>query len=306
MSTRALDVVTILHALSRLKSELNITDWIARKPEQKKIIEWLEKFEKDLDRITGLEALASRSFADLNQFLVQHKFDPVIQPFDPATSLGVVSIVDKMIKWLHGPAQEKSIFARGQNQELPGFKLPAGGVNVYSVEGYYNSCLLELLTQSDDTLWIFVHPDLDITSLDIVDLSFEIMAKTRTTYLSSGGFNQGKVAFAGAEVPMIDFDIKPDIGWLLGMGSTTESGVPYCVSQAMQQFKMRIDKTGARVKAATSIVKRCLSISQGPVPFIVDQPFYGWWMQKGIPFPMAAFFADYDCMKKPDGSLEDL
>ena len=104
---------------------------------------------------------------------------------------------------------------------------------------------------------------------------------------------------------MIEFDVKPDLSWLLGADTTTVSGDSYSVAQAAQQFKMRMDETGARVKVATAIVVVRVNLLV-PTVFIVDRPFYGWWTQRGIDLPMAAFFADWDCWRKPSGSLESL
>jgi hypothetical protein len=306
MATRALDVVTIIRALKEFEKELKISEWFPGNPLQLKVFDWLKKYGLALDSVTGLKALASRDCDELNRFLVQNKFNPVIQPFNTGTSLGVVAIVDKLIKWLHGPGEIVDI--QTEKGLLPGFKLPAGGVNVYQVEGYKDSHLLELLTKTEDTLWLFIHPDLTITGLDLVDLSLDVMSKQRkiAKLRSYFGDDLGEVAFAGAKIPMLDFDISPDISWLCDAGGIDENKLPFSVEQAFQQFKMRMDETGARVKVATAMVMRYTAMVGGPSCFVVDTPFYGWWMQKGVPFPMASFFADYDSLKKPVGSLEDL
>src|SRR3712207_1162207 len=91
--------------------------------------------------------------------------------------------------------------------------------------------------------------------------------------------------YAGAQVLMLDFDIKPDINWLLGAATYTEGGDYYFVAQAAQQFKMRMDETGARVKVATVVVAT-YTIAEEPVLFRLDRPFYGWWTQRGLPLPL--------------------
>ena len=68
---------------------------------------------------------------------------------------------------------------------------------------------------------------------------------------------------------------------------------------------MRMDETGARVKVATAVgAERFMSVE--PILLVLDRPFYGWWTQKGLNLPMAAFFADWDALHQPAGSLEDL
>lgn len=300
-STRALDVVTILHALSELDSELKTTAWAATNEEQKKVFALLDVYREELAKVTGLDAKASRDYGELNAFLTKRKFDPMVEPFDPKIGIGVVSVLDKLVQWIKGPGEKVEILtAKG---ERPGFELPREGVNVYEVAGYPKSYLLELLTKSDDTLWLFVHDDTTLDGLDLVGLSMDVMSQARTTPMRESHFGRGKKyqAFAGAQVPMLDFNIKPGLDWLLGAAT----GTGYFITQAVQQFKMRMDETGARVKVATVVVaSRC--IKEEPVVFVLNRPFYGWWTQKGLNMPMAAFFADWDSLHEPAGSLSDL
>lgn len=303
MATRALDVVTIMHALSVLSGELNIPTWSGKNSKQAQLFNWLAKYQEQLAQISGLEALASRFHEELNRFLTDRKFDPMVKPFDPTQGVGVVSVLDKLVRWLNGPGQLVQIRTIEGNR--PGFELPASGVNIFHVDGYPGSSyLLEVLTQSDDTLWLFVHNDTSLEGLDMVSLSMEVMRRGRSIPMARG-FRSEYPAFAGAQIPMVDFDVKPDLSWLLGADAPTESGDYYFIAQAAQQYKMRMDETGARVKAATVVVAM-RGISEEPRVFVIDVPFYGWLTQKGVDLPMAAFFADLDSFHKPAGSLEDL
>lgn len=303
MATRALDVITILHALNVLDGELGTKGWNAKNQQQKRIFDWLTEHRNLLAKVTGLDAKASRFWEELNRFLTDHKFDPMVQPFDSDLGIGVVSILDKLVKWLNGPGAKIQIIT--EQGRRPGFELPPNGVNIFEVAGYSGSYLLELLIKSDDTLWLFVHSNTSLDGLDMVELSMDVMSQTRKKPMrnSFGGEYQ---AFVGAQVPMVDFDIKPDISWLLGADIIAKSGASYSIAQAYQQFKMRVDETGARVKVATAMMVMLGGIGEEPQVFIVDRPFYGWWTQKDIDLPMAAFFADWDSFHKPAGSLEDL
>jgi hypothetical protein len=71
---------------------------------------------------------------------------------------------------------------------------------------------------------------------------------------------------------------------------------------------MRMDETGARVRVVTygSGVIGCAMRMRKEV-LIIDKPFYGWWTQNNLEeLPMACFYADFDCWKEQEGSLEDL
>lgn len=304
MATRALDVVTILHALDTCGKELQTTGWKPKKRTHRDVFNWLETFKEQLAQISGLDAKASRFSEELNAFLAQRGFGPLIRPFDPKESLGVVSILDKLVRWLSGPGRISTIFTR--TGARPGFELPPEGVTISEVKGYPGSTLLQLLTQSEDTLWIFVHPDSSRAGLDLVKLSMDVMRQPRQTPMSRGLSGVGRKegpTWAGAKVPMIDVHVTPDLSWLLGARTTTVNGAPYRIVQAAQQFNMRMDETGARVKVATVTVA-ATGPALGPKLFVVDRPFYGWWTQRGMDLPMAAFFADWDCWRQPSGSLE--
>ncbi|MBI4709377.1 MAG: hypothetical protein HY764_04205 [Candidatus Portnoybacteria bacterium] len=304
--TIALDIATIMYALAQLDDELGAVTWNSSNPQQEEFFKWLSQYRDCLKDIKGLEALASHFYKKLNEFLSERKFNPSVKPFDPTLGIGVVSVLDKLVKWLNGPGLIVEIpTVLGKK---PGFELPPSGVKIYKVDAYSDMHLLELLTKSEDTLWIFAH---DTTSssedgfirsdLDLARLSMVVMDSPRRNLTRQ---------FAGAKVPMIDFDVEADLSWIIGADTVAkkEAGMAdeyWFISQAKQQFKMRMDEKGARVKVATALVG-LRSFSRDPKPFVVDRPFYGWWTQKGIPLPMAAFYADWDAMKKPAGSLEDL
>jgi hypothetical protein len=113
--------------------------------------------------------------------------------------------------------------------------------------------------------------------------------------------------YAGAEIPMVDFNICPDLKWLLGAQAIAANGDPYEIVQAAQQFRFRMDETDARAKVASAIgIHYTSAIRDEPMVFAVRNPFYCWWTQKGIDLPMAAAFVDWDSMKKPAGSLEEM
>lgn len=294
MATRALDVVTIIRVLTKIGEELESNDWVVKNTEQARVVVLLEDFCEFLAKIDGLEVKVSKVYQELNAFLIEKKFKPVIQPFDSKNGLGVVSVLDKLAEWAYGPAAEVDINAVN-GSVLNGFKLPAGGVAVYEVEGYKDEYLVQLLSKSEDSPWIFLHGDDSLSGLDLVKLSFDVMSAKRRVVDT----------FESVCVPMVDLDVEPDISWLCGMEAPVKGG-NYFISQANQQFKMRMDKTGARVKVATSMTVFRSMASFKP-QLIINRPFYGWWAQRDLEnIPMAAFFADWDALKRPAGSLEDL
>jgi hypothetical protein len=177
-----------------------------------------------------------------------------------------------------------------------GFELPPAGVHLYEVAGYAGTYLLELLTQSEETLWLLVQETIRVEGLDLVKLALDVMQRARQTPMEPGFAGAAHLRFDGAEVPLIEFDLKPDLTWLLGAGTRTRTGDPYRIEQAAQQVKLGMDATGAYVQVATAM-EAVPTMETFPTVFTVDRPFYGWWTQRGVNLPMAVFFADWECWR---------
>jgi hypothetical protein len=294
MSTQALDTTTILHALATLEGEFLGTQcvWEPVNGGQTKIFGWLTACKDQLKRVAGLKSKASTDYRVLNAFLAEERFSIRLNPFE---GIGVVSILDKLVEWLDGAAALTEI--RGANgQTFPGFEIEANGAHVYRVVGQPGP-LVEMKTKSADTLWLYL-PDENISiydGIDLVRMIAGVMASPRSTH----------DRYAGVRVPKIDFDITPDISFLIGAGVIDKDGLDWYITQAIQQFKFRMNEKGARARVATAIsAKRGMSFE--PVKLSINRPFYGWFTQPGFDMPIASFYADYNSWKEPAGSLEDL
>jgi len=290
MATIAIDVTTIMHALVNVEEELSAKVVGGQNVTQRMCFEWIGKHRDDLKKITGLKAKVSKYADVLNKFLTDNKFDPMFEKLDTESQLGVVSILDKLVEWLNGPGEKITIYTEDGKKD--GFSLPVSGVTVYKTSANEDCFVAKLHTKTDDILWVCTgYWGEKLDGIDIATVAFDVM----------GSKLEVDEQYEGIHIPMVDFDIKPDISWVCGMSV----GV-FVVEQAIQQFKMRMDETGARVKVATGMtLRKCASFE--PQPLIIDKPFYGWWTQKGMEhLPMAVFYADYDCWKKSSDSLEDL
>jgi hypothetical protein len=110
----------------------------------------------------------------------------------------------------------------------------------------------------------------------------------------------------GTIIPMLEIDIEPDISWMKGLFTDNSRDGYHQIVQAFQQFKLRANEKGARVKVATG-----LGTARGGAlpkqPFIFNRPFIGFFTQADDPtIPMAAFYADTDSWRQPSGTLEEL
>src|SRR5512146_1506006 len=100
MTTQAIDVVTVFHALEALENSFLGRDraWRTGNTLQTVVFELYKRNKGLLSKLTGLKAKASVDWMELNNYLTANKFDPM---FDgPLNGIGAVSILDLLVEWL--------------------------------------------------------------------------------------------------------------------------------------------------------------------------------------------------------------
>jgi len=294
MATHALDIVTILKCIKEAEDKFlgEGRRWGTKDEKQLLIFEWYAKYRDALDKITGLDAKASKDSRELNDFLKSKGFAPMFHELS-SNDIGVASILDKMVKWLQGTAQIVDIVAENR-QTYPGFELPEEGTRIFETP---KGLLAKLKTKSTDTLWLLLpSKGIVLAGLEMVKMAFDLMSEEHAS----------STRYAGAEIPMLDFEVEPDISFMNGADTYDQQGAYWFIAQAFQVFKMRMDEEGARVKVATGMRLFSARIPV-KVKLVFNRPFYGWWTQDDFKeLPMAVFCVDYDSWRKPAGRLEDL
>src|SRR3989337_4119247 len=296
MSTQAFDAVTIFKCLAQLEAQFlgENREWEPQNDEQERLFTLYQQMKDYLAQIRGLKAKGSKFYTELNDFLVEEGFSPMFQPFNPEDSVGVATVLDKMVEWF---VEAELVNITAQNgREYPGFEIPKQGVSIYTTN--YGT-LAELYTKSEDTVWLLLptanQPDL---------LGFNLFETAVKVMSEEGSINHH---FSGIQIPKVDLDVTPDLNFLLRARTFDTNDVPWRVTQAFQRFKFRMNENGARAKVTTGIAVTMEAFFAKPDPLILDRPFLGWFTQKGLELlPMAVFWADYDSWKEPSGSLENL
>ncbi len=291
MATQAIDVTTIFHALHTLENAYLGADrkWGTKNQNQIVVFELYRQYKGMLSALANLKAKASTDWEELNRFLTDSGFDPMFN--GPLEGIGVVSILDMLIEWLKQAALCE-IYGR-DNRTHAGFEIPQGGHTVFTVEG---SQVASLLTKSGDKLWLTMPNTTPTSPMDLIRIAFTTMSK--------GHSRVGNISTV--QVPEVDFNMKPDISFLVGADTHDESDQYWYISEAYQQFMLRINKEGARVKVATGMAMRKGIDLDEPRPLVFNRPFIGWFTQVSAPrLPIAIFYADYDCWKKA-GNLREM
>lgn len=284
----AIDVVTLFHALSALEDEFLGKDrmWEGKNTDQKYILGLYAKNKALLSKLKGLKSKASIEWQVLNDFLKKDHFDPMFD--EPFEGIGAVSILDMLVKWLY-TASLVEIYGKDQ-QFHTGFEIPEVGREAFKVG---NQHLARLKTKSGDFLWLVTTEAQPQSPFALVRYAFSTMEMAR----------EPDRLVTTVQVPEVDFDIKPDIRFVVGVSTHDKNDAYWYIAQAKQQFKLRINKEGAHAKVSTGLVaKRGGPMPDEPQPLVFNKPFVGWFTQKAAPnLPIAIFYADYSCWKHTTG-----
>ena len=105
--------------------------------------------------------------------------------------------------------------------------------------------------------------------------------------------------YDGVTMPMVSLDMENDISWLTGLSTTDASGDPAVLTQAVQQTKLRMNERGARVQSAAAVAGVRGTPPQPKPTYVMDEPFFIWVRQEGIPFPVFTGYITSESWKDP-------
>ncbi len=292
--TRALDVVTIMHALLALEKEYlgEGRVWIPQNQEQEKVMEWMVKYRDNLDALKSLKSKASTSAQVLNAYLKENGFDITLDDFN---GIGAVSILDMLVKWTVEAQVSKMRVVTGET--VPAFEIKAPGFSLWMKEGF-SQPLVQFYTESKDSLWLMMEAE-EFDSVDMVDFAMRVTLASNVVPL------EDYLRVDTVVLPKVDFDVQPDIGFMGGLSTVDKNGADWFIAQAKQQFKFRMNEHGARVKVATAMAAM-RGVVIPPAKLSFNRNFYGWFTQAGNWLPLAVFHSYPDSWKEPTGNLEEL
>jgi len=285
MTSKALDLATIGRALNELRGPLGDWKWRGLNGEQQEFLSWYASREEQIEKLTDLQALASRDYAQLNTFLQAHGFGAAFEPFD---GIGVASILDMLVQWaIEGePTTIERVSA--PFGPYPAFQIRSGAVDVYGAPGYKDP-VLRLRTKTGHSLWL-MKSDLPESGLALNRVAQQLL---------EAGLTPNRRWTVGVVVPMLEMDIAADLSWLLGATAANGDG-DYHIEQAFQRFKLRADHHGAHVEVATGLMVSMSSCGPISYPYRLDDPFIGFFTHPdNDTMPLAAFWADTDTWRTP-------
>ncbi len=284
--------LNIVNALVKAADFLEASGWIPTNAIQQLILEqfYVEKENLRLFKPAELRAWVDTIAENLNRILAEEGFSLRFDSFNP-NEFGVLSILDVTVEWLV-KAQPLPRFGR---EMVPGVSMDdfgdVGDERTALFKGFtsvlHPSPVACVQTKSGDLVYM--------TIAGVAWSGFELIEKIDAIRASE--FRPEE--FSKLLFPMIDFEEKKSLDWLVNLKTT---GHPWEVADAAQQTKFKMNHTGARVKDAVTITVRSLVARVGPPPLIIDEPFFLWIERPGLGKPIFYAYLDQSVWKDP-GSL---
>jgi hypothetical protein len=238
----------------------------------------------DIKNIPEIESIASWKVEEVNEFLRSRGYNFSLQPTH-LKSLAVASILNLLVNWTE--EGEATTIKDVEEKEYPAVRLPDNHVAFYSSlnHGQPIACLQ---TKSGDEVFLTIQ--------DEPLANFQLLEKIQ---LLSQSFRRS-LDYSGIIFPMVDYDRRVDISWLLKISTLDIDNNPVFIDQIIQQTTLKMNEKGARVKSvvAASIVFTASADDFKPY-LIIDKPFLIWFRREGLSLPLFAGYMTQEDWKKP-------
>lgn len=233
--------------------------------------------------IPEIESIASRDAQIINTFLRERGFDIQLQAFPP-DGFGTASVLDLLVEWLQ-PGTATTLRTPDQ-KTYPAARL-TGRVRYSSSEGHPHP-IATISTKSGD--------EVSLTISDQPYSEFALISKVEQLTRHSSQLP----AYGGLVFPMVDLNHQVNIDWLLNMQTLDTNGSLNSISQALQQTKLRMNETGARVESAVAVAVRLSAASRPKPDMIIDRPFLIWFTRPHLQKPLFVGYITPQNWKKPE------
>lgn len=255
--------------------------WHHTNSDQARFLEtYYDSHRQDVHLIPELESVASYHLGEINDFLRHHDFTIQLRP---PVDFGMASVLDVNVAWLL-PGRKTKV--RTESRELyPAAYLPPRGVQFVQLEEHPN-LVVQLTTQTEDVLYL--------TMLDEYPDTFELIPTIQSFSHQNPQYVQNSL-YAGVIFPMVDLDMEVETAWLAGLHTKGEDGITAVVTQALQQFKFKMNERGARIQNAAG-----MGVTRGgPRPYIINRSFLVWVERPTLALPLFAAYITPQDWREP-------
>ena len=239
-------------------------------------------------KIPEIQSISSGDAETINSWLAGHGFNIQLQPF-AKSSFGVASILD-LSTLFRSPGQRSKLKGRDRN-DYDAVTLYQH-VDFWSLESSHHQSIARIESNSEDVMYMTI-AEKPLQGFELLRACMDITAS-----LSDARIKQ----YSRVQFPMVTIREQPDLSWVLGLTSSSSSGMPMVIVQALQQERFRMNETGARTQASAAaevLVRSARPPGFPPQPMIIDRPFLLWIVRPDVPIPVFAAYVSYDTWQDP-------
>lgn len=248
-------------------------EWHPVNPSQARLITEIFQFTRpEADKFPEIETAVDWSEVPINKFLEDRGMDIRLKPLG-ADTFAFAAMLKIGVQWLAAGRVSPIVGADGvvySGAVLESKPVDGRQSVTFQMSSRHDQPIATILTKTGD----IVH----LTRFDEEHDSFGLAARSREIMSDVKPLH----AFGGVHFPMIDADIRPDLGWLLEMWTMSDRGRKAKLVQALQQFKLQMNHEGAIVKdafAGAAMFESCIVSTPKPnlvlnddFLFILDRP----------------------------------
>lgn len=264
--------------------------WKSSKPEAQAFLRNYSALKSEIQGVDFVQTeagLGKPGVAEVNGFLKRKGFDIELKADGVGPGdVSAAAVMDIQITWTKKGEVQNGKLSVGSKKEVPGVWMPSIGTAYVSAG--HDHPIIQVPTQNGF--------DVYMTRYDGAVGSDPMALSTTVSGLMDGISSQKTIR--GTWFPMVDFEKRGDLSWLLGaMTTDVRDGNPVKITQALAQYRLRMNEVGARAEAAVAIgTSKGLG---GPGPVYIDGPFLVWFVKDGVTYFSA--YIDEDSMKRPEG-----
>jgi hypothetical protein len=204
--------------------------------------------------------------------------------------LSIWGTLDLLVKWL---VRGGTVTIQREDQEYDGVWLgvEGAGVGFLQAEGHPHP-IVRIPTQSKDVVYMTIldgPPD----PLQLTVVAGSLLEKPTPM-----------CGYGGVRFPMVDLRHGNDVRWLVGMGTTSEVGLPAWIDKASQETRLRMNEVGAHVRSEfRGDIIVTAAMHEVEPDYIIDRPFLLVFQREGLQQPLAVLYITEDDWKNP-GTLD--
>jgi hypothetical protein len=264
--------------------------WKSNKPEAQTFLRNMSALRAQIQGVDFVQTeagIGKPGVAEVNRFLQDKGFDIQLKPDGVQPSdVSAAAVMDIKVTWREKGEARNSRLSTSSQKEVPGVWM-SSIQTAYESSGH-NHPIIQVPTQNGF--------DVFMTRYDGT-VSRDPMALHETV---SGLMDEmtSQKTVKGAWFPMVDFEESGTLSWLLGATTTdAQDGETATITQALAQYRLRMNEAGARAEAAVAVgTTKGLG---GPGPVYIDGPFLVWFVKDGVTYFSA--YIDEESMKRPQG-----